>query len=208
MTGLPDYLLDNPHLPLRTGQVTKEVVSLILTVYGLTLNESDYKKAQVYKGSDGKLYFPLSNTDNTLLTTFVNKASGTVIPTVLTDTITPTFGSVDTSNWLGYQMTVFDEEQLSPFKTLSNGFTYDAMSGSLGDWGYTLQQLLEQYADYGDWKLSSFAEYSTAKFQLVFQGDVNTAPTELGLPASNGYAVVVNILSGKHTGLLCFLAQR
>jgi len=205
MTGIPEFLLDSPHLPLKAGQVNQQVVDAIALVYGLQLNPDDYKKTQVYRGSDGMLRFDLFTTEGVKLTSFVDKSSGTkVFVPIADDTPTLTFGTVNSLNWLAKNVTLFDQAQLEIFSTLPVGFIYDAMENR-GEFGFVLAELLNNHTEEPVWMLSSFAPYSTAKFELVYQGVPYKAPVEMNLPTDAQHALVLNILSGKHQGLVCFL---
>lgn len=206
MAGIPEFLLDSPHLPLQAGQVNHQVIKMVKDFYGIELNANDYKVTQAYRAKDNLIHFDLLDAKGELITSFVNKASGTkVMEPILGNTPTLTFGSVNSTNWLAKQITVFDKDQLKAFRSLANGFIYDAMTDR-GEWGFILAQLLNQYTETPVWMLSSFAEYSTAKFQLVYQGNVIDAPADLNLPSIQAYAVVCSIMCGKHQGLVCFVA--
>lgn len=206
MAGIPEFLLDSPHLPLKAGQLNHQVIEMIGQFYGVTLNPADYKTSQAYIARSGLVQFDLIGADGELLTSFVNKASGKpVMETIADNEPTMTFGSVNSTNWLAKQINIFDVDQLKPYRDISNGFIYDAMTNR-GEWGMLLANLLNQHTETPVWMLSSFAEYSTAKYQVVYQGNVIDAPIELNLPDVQAYAVVCSIMAGQHQGLVCFLA--
>jgi len=204
MAKIPDYLLDHPHLPLVVGQSNKSVFPLILTFYGLSLNVDDYKVSQVYRATTGLLNFDLIDLNDNVLTTFVNKASGAEEPVSVSGAVgTVNFGETHSLNWLSRQVLVYDKKQIEIFANYATGYIYDAMKAT-NDLGYKLSQLLNLVSDNAVWMHSSFAEYSTAGFTLLYQGDASDAPDALDLTVSNAHVVVVNITSGEHQGLLCF----
>jgi len=209
MSGVPAYLLNSPHLPLEVGQGVADVVRLVKNFYNLVLKVEDYKATQTYRAkSTGLIQFDLIGKDGELITQFVNQASGTpVVEPVAGNPPTVTFGSVNDTNWLAKSVLVYDASQLDVFKSFSNGYLYDAMNPT-NDLGFTLSKLLNLYTETPVWQHSSFAEYSTAKFTLVYRGWANSAPAELALNNTANFVVVVKIQSGQHQGLICFLAPQ
>lgn len=208
MTTLPSYLLDTPHLPLKEGQMLPDIINLVTATYGYVLSSSLYKNVQAYRGSDGYLKYDLLTTDNTLVTRFVNKASLVNQPVGDTLPLTIDFGSLtDGSSWIAKEIYIPPNKLLSAFSTLPDGFEYDAMNSN-GDYAYKLSLLLNEYTDIAAWAASSFADYSTAKFTLVYQGLTNAAPDNLHLSSNDMSCVVFNIQAGKMQGLLCFLVTQ
>lgn len=209
MSGVPAFLLNSPHLPIENGQGIADVVRLVKNFYNLALNKEDYKGSQVYRSnSTGLLQFDLIGLDGELITQFVNHASGSaVVEPVSGNTPTITFGAVNDRNWLAKSVLVYDAAQLDVFKSFSNGYQYDAMNPT-NDLGFTLSKLLNLYTETPVWQHSSFAEYSTAKFTLVYAGPSQDAPEELDITGQVNFIVVIQIQSGQHQGLICFLAPQ
>lgn len=204
MTTLPDYLLNSPHLPIKEGMLLNDVVGLVAIVYGYDLDKTNYFESQAYKGDDGYVYFDLQDLNRNVLTSFKNRAS---LAVTVTDSPALQTLTLKELTWLAKQVTLPDEVLLNPFAVLSNGFVYDAMT-SLGDWAYTLATLLNDYTLTGSWKMSSYADYSTSEFTLVYQGLTDNAPAELRLGKTGVRCLVVDIQAGKNQGLICFLVMQ
>lgn len=203
MTTLPAYL-NNAHLPIKEGMLLDDVIGLVVMVYGYQLIKTNYKDTQAYVGTDGFVSYDLITVDSELLTTFVNRASNAVKHT---DTPILSVITLNKYTWLAKQIALPDAVLLNPFAVLSNGYVYDGMS-SLGDWAFKLATLLNDYSSLGDWKMSSFAPYSTSKFKIVYQGVAKSAPSDLRMPKSDAQCMIIDIQAGNNQGLICFLVTQ
>lgn len=195
--SLPAYLLNNPHLPLIEGQTLEQVIPFIQSFYGVKLSIADYKPAQVYRGTDNLLALDLVDLDGKLVTQFIDRSSAV-------NTSDPTVVTPSGKKWQANSIPIPDKMVLKGLERMEAGFTFDSMSMFYGDWSYILTTSLNRYGAQPIWKSSSFADYSTAKFTVVYNGPSKSAPDDLVMPKNDDWILVIDILSGKNTGLVCF----
>ena len=124
MSTLPSYLLNSPHLLIKEGDGLSQVITLVKSNYGFTLDSNNYVNSQAYRGSDGYVKYDLLDTSKELVTTFINQASLNQVTEETPDPLVINFGTLDDgSEWLSKQIIIPDMEVMGDLNNLSDGYT-------------------------------------------------------------------------------------
>jgi len=195
---IPAILKGEPHLPLTAMMTLTEALPLVNAFYQTSFNMEPFSESQVFKDPSGLLVLEARSAETgEVLIRFVNK-NITVEQAVERQTLAnPLTGS---SQWLGPIIVVDDASELAFLDDLGSGNTYPTLSDNTLAW--KLCTLLNEYNAVGYWRASTFSQYSTAGFELVYKGPSVDAPEEY-LIGDSDMVAIIRFHHGTNKGMLC-----
>lgn len=196
---IPEILQGSVHLPLTATTTVAEAVQLANGFYQTQLDAASFKEATPEVNVEGRLVLLLVEvgTENPVIH-FVNK--NTIVPATLKALINPLAKAVDQHDWLAPSVQLTSAEEIDFLDELGSGRVYPLDSANTLPW--RLAQLLNEYGVAGRWMAGTFAELSTAGFELVYKGPSAKAPEEFLVDASPMVAII-RTHHGDRKGYLC-----
>lgn len=200
--SIPEILQGDVHLPLTEQMVTAEALALANVFYQTDLNAEDYINSQAYKTPDGQLVLEVSDkSTGEVVIRFVNKAKGNTVATpAMLSLWNPLSAPTEKLAWMAPSVQLDSAEEMTFLDELGSGNTYPMDGDNTLAW--KLAQLLNEHNVLGRWMSGTFAELSTAGFELVFKGHSLDVPIEFLVDFSPMIAVI-RFHQGNQKGYLC-----
>jgi len=200
--SIPEILQGDVHLPLTEQMVTAEALALANQFYQTDLDAEDYINSQAYKTPDGQLVLEVSDkTTGEVVIRFVNKArSNTVATPAMMSLWNPLTNPTEKHAWMAPSVQLDSAEEITFLDELGSGNTYPMDGDNTIAW--KLATLLTEHNVLGRWMSGTFAELSTAGFELVYKGHSLDVPDEFLVDFSPMIAVL-RFHNGNQKGYLC-----
>ena len=200
--SIPEILQGDVHLPLTEQMVTGEALALANQFYQTDLNAEDYINSQAYKTPDGQLVLEVSDkSTGEVAIRFVNKARpNTVATPAMLSLWNPLSSPTEKLAWMAPSVQLDTAEEMAFLDELGSGNTYPLDGDNTIAW--KLAQLLNEHNVLGRWMSGTFAELTTAGFELVYKGHSLDTPMEFLVDFSPMIAVI-RFHQGNQKGYLC-----
>lgn len=200
--SIPEILQGDVHLPLTELMVTGEALTLANQFYQTDLNAEDFINSQAYKTPDGQLVLEVSDkTTGEVAIRFVNKAKANTVATpAMLSLWNPLVQPTEKHSWMAATVQLDSVEEVAFLDAMASGSIYPMDGDNTLAW--KLATLLNENNVLGRWMAGSFAEFSTAGFELVFKGHSLDVPNEF-LVAFSPMVVIIRIHQGNQKGYLC-----
>lgn len=200
--SIPEILQGDVHLPLTELMETGAAISLANQFYQTELDSEDFNNSQVFTTPDGQLVLEVSDkTTGEVAIRFVNKAKVAVAAPAMISLWNPLRNtSPDQQALMAPSVQLDSAEEIAFLDQLGGPSVYPMDTDNTLAW--KLAKLLNEHEVLGRWMSGTFAEYSTAGFELVFKGHSLDTPPEFLVDFSPMIAII-RIHQGKQKGYLC-----